>query len=278
MSIPTTAVRPPVSYLFVPGHRPDLIAKSLTSAADAVVVDLEDAVAPADRPAARVAVRAALAAHREAPTAQQFWVRINAPGTADAEADLAAVGDLLTHVRVPKVDDPAQIDWVAARAPHLAATLPAIESATGLLAAPAVAAHPLVARLGLGGVDLANDLGCDGSAAALAYPRSVLVVASRAAGLPGPVNSVYPKLDDPAGLLAHAAAAKAIGFGAQSALTPRQLPAIRQVFGLAAERIAWAREVVDAFRSAEGAACRTASGEFVDLPIAQEAERILATV
>ena len=271
-------MRTPISYLFVPGHRPDLIAKSLRSTADAVVVDLEDAVAPADRPAARVAVRAALAAHQDAPTGQEFWVRINQPGTEDAEADLAAIGDLLTHARVPKVEDPAQIDWVAARAPKLVATLPAIESATGLLAAPAIAAHPLVVRLGLGGVDLANDLGCDGSAAALAYPRSLLVVASRAAGLPGPVNSVYAKLDDPDGLLEHARAARAIGFGAQSALTPRQLPAIQQVFGLAAERIVWAKEVIQAFQAAGGSACRTPSGEFVDLPIAQEAERILAAV
>lgn len=266
----------PISYLFVPGHRPDLIAKARRSSADAVVVDLEDAVAPADRPAARTAVRSVLAGNQ--PTDQQLWVRINAPGSADAEADLAVVGDLLTHARVPKVDDPAQLDWVAARTPRLVATLPAIESAAGLLAAPAIAAHPLVVRLGLGGVDLANDLGCDGSAAALAYPRSVLVVASRAAGLPGPVNSVYAKLDDPDGLLEHARAAKAIGFGAQSALTPRQLPAIRQVFGLAVDRIVWAAEVVKAFREAGGAACRTPSGEFVDLPIAQEAERILSAV
>ena len=266
----------PTSYLFVPGHRPDLIAKSRRSGAGAVVIDLEDAVAPADRPAARLAVRAALTA--EPVAGQQLWVRINAPGSAEAEADLAAVGDLLTHARVPKVNDPAQLDWVAARAPRLTATLPAVESATGLLAAPAVAAHPLVVRLGLGGVDLANDLGCDGSAAALAYPRSVLVVASRAAGLPGPVNSVYAQLDDADGLLAHARAARAIGFGAQSALTPRQLPAIHQVFGLAADRLVWAREVLGAFEAAGGAACRTASGEFVDLPIAQEARRILAAV
>jgi len=268
----------PTSYLFVPGHRADLIAKSRRSSADAVVADLEDAVAPADRPGARAVVREALAAHLAAPTDQQFWVRINQPGSADAEADLASIGDLLTHARVPKVDDPAQIDWVAARAPRLVATLPAIESASGVLAAPSIAAHPLVSRLGLGGVDLANDLGCDGSAAALAYPRSVLVVASRAAGLPGPVNSVYPKLDDPDGLLEHARAARAIGFGAQSALTPRQLPAIQQVFGLAADRIVWAREVLGAFEAAGGSACRTPSGEFVDLPIAQEAERILAAV
>lgn len=271
-------MKTPVSYLFVPGHRPELIAKARRSAADAVVIDLEDAVAPGDRPAARLAAAAALRENADAPTEQQLWVRINAAGTPEAEADLAAIGDLLTHARVPKVDDPAQIDWFAARAPGVVATLPAIESAAGLLNAPAIAAHPLVARLGLGGVDLANDLRCDGSAAALAYPRSVLVVASRAAGLPGPVNSVFARLDDPDGLLEHARAAKAIGFAAQSALTPRQLPAIAQVFGLAADRIGWAKEVVKAFQDAGGAACRTASGEFVDLPIAQEAERILAAV
>ena len=266
--------RIPATYLFVPGHRPELIAKARRSAADAVVIDLEDAVAPEQRPAARAATAAALA-EPASETGQQLWVRINAAGSAEAEADLAALGELLTHARVPKVTDPAQIDWVADRAPRLVATLPAVECAAGLLAAPAVAAHPLVVRLGLGGVDLVGDLGCADTPEALAYPRSVLVVASRAAGLPGPVNSVYTRLDDPEGLVRHARTAKALGFGAQSVLSPRQLEPVRAVFGESAREQAWAREVLAAFAASAGAATRTPSGDFVDLPVADRARRLL---
>ena len=268
----------PATYLFVPGHRPELIAKARRSAADAVVIDLEDAVAPEQRPAARAATAAALAEHAAEPPAsgQQLWVRVNAAGSPEAEADLAAIGELLTHARLPKVTNPAEIDWLVARAPRLVATLPAVESAAGLLAAPSVAAHPLVARLGLGGVDLIGDLGCADTPEALAYPRSVLVVASRAAGLPGPVNSVYTRLDDPDGLVAHARAAKALGFAAQSVLSPRQLGPVQDVFGGSARELVWAREVLAAFDASAGAATCTLSGDFVDLPVAERARRILA--
>jgi citrate lyase subunit beta / citryl-CoA lyase len=275
---PVTIAGPaPSTYLFVPGNRPELIDKARRSAAGAVVVDLEDAVAPEQRPAAREATARALVAHAERPpaTGQQLWVRINAAGSAEAEADLAVLGDLLTHARLPKVTDPAEVDWLAARAPHLVAVLPAVECAAGLLAAPVVAAHPLVVRLGLGGVDLIGDLGCDDTPEALAYPRSVLVVASRAAGLPGPVNSVYTRLDDPEGLVRHARAAKVLGFAAQSVLSPRQLDPVRTVFGGSEREANWAREVLAAFAASDGAATRTASGDFVDLPVAERARRVL---
>ncbi len=268
----------PTTYLFVPGDRPELIAKARRSSADAVVIDLEDAVAADRRALARDAAAQALqeqALQEQAFHHQQLWVRVNAAGSAEADADLAVLGGLLTHVRLPKVEDPAAIDWLAARAPRLVATLPAVESAAGLLAAPAVAAHPLVVRLGLGGVDLTIDLGCNATAEALAYPRSVLVVASRAAGLPGPVNSVYTRLDDTEGLLRHARTAKALGFAAQSVLSPRQLDPVRTVFGDSAREAEWAREVLAAFEASAGAATRTPNGDFVDLPVAEHARRIL---
>ncbi|WP_214365338.1 HpcH/HpaI aldolase/citrate lyase family protein [Pseudonocardia sp. H11422] len=275
---PATTIGPaPATYLFVPGHRPELIAKARRSAADAVVIDLEDAVPPGQRPAARETTAQALREHAGHPpvTGQQLWVRVNAAGGAEAEADLEAVGELLTHARLPKVADAAAIDWLADRAPRLVATLPAIEAAAGLLEAPSIAAHPLVVRLGLGGVDLAADLGCEDTPEALAYPRSVLVVASRAFGLPGPVNSVYTRLDDTKGLIRHAETARALGFAAQSVLSPRQLEPVRTVFGGSEREARWAREVLAAFATSAGAATRTAGGDFVDLPVAQHARRIL---
>ena len=157
------------------------------------------------------------------------------------------------------------------------ATLPAVECAAGLLAAPAVAAHPLVVRLGLGGVDLIGDLGCDDSPEALAYPRSVLVVASRAAGLPGPVNSVYTRLDDPEGLVRHARAAKALGFAAQSVLSPRQLDPVRD--GVRRLRAGGGTGPARCWRPsppATGPRPAPPRGDFVDLPVAERARRILA--
>lgn len=267
------------TLLFVPGDRPALFPKALTSGADAIVLDLEDAVAFDAKPAARGAVgdflRRRITHPGPAPT---VWVRVNAVGSEEGRRDVAALADVLTHVRVPKVETTDQIDALAADLPALVATLPAIESATGLLAAPDVARHPLVVRLGLGGVDLCRDLGCADSAAGLALPRATLVVASRAAGLPGPVNSVWTRLDDTDGLIAHARAAKELGFAGQSLLSPRQLDPVRSVFGVSDDERAWATEVLAAFTAAGQAATRTPSGHFVDLPVAQHARRLLAEV
>lgn len=267
------------TLLFVPGDRPALFAKALTSGVDAIVLDLEDAVSFEAKPAARDAVGAFLRtrAHDEA-AAPHVWVRVNAVGSDEGARDVAALADVLTHVRVPKVETPEQIDALAADLPHLVATLPAIESAAGLLAAPQIARHPLVVRLGLGGVDLCQDLGCADSALGLALPRATLVVASRAAGLPGPVNSVWTRLDDVDGLVAHARAAKELGFAGQSLLSPRQLGPVRSVFGVSDDERAWATEVLAAFTAAGEAATRTPSGHFVDLPVAQRAQRLLAEV
>ena len=107
----------PATYLFVPGHRPELIAKARRSAADAVVIDLEDAVAPDQRPAARAATAAALAEHAAEPPAsgQQLWVRVNAAGSAEAEADLAALGRA-AHARPAAEGDRPGGDRLAGRA------------------------------------------------------------------------------------------------------------------------------------------------------------------
>lgn len=269
------------TLLFVPGDRPALFAKALASGVDAIVLDLEDAVAFDAKPAARDAVGTFLRERTSGAggaAGPQVWVRVNAVGSQEGRRDVTALADVLTHVRVPKVETPDQIDALAADLPALVATLPAIESAAGLLAARQIAQHPLVVRLGLGGVDLCKDLGCADTALGLALPRATLVIASRAAGLPGPVNSVWTRLDDTDGLVAHAQAAKELGFAGQSLLSPRQLGPVRSVFGVSNDERAWATEVLAAFTAAGEAATRTPSGHFVDLPVAQRARRLLAEV
>lgn len=263
----------PRSYLFVPGNRPDLIAKALASRAEAVVIDLEDAVPPDHKDDARSHTSQALTNMQPADQAR-VWVRINAVRTHTAQLDLGAVAGTAVGIRVPKVDSPDDLSWVAARSPN-APLLATIETARGLSQATAIAACPGVARLGLGGLDLIRDLGCSDDPLALLYARSTLVMASRAAGLPGPINSVYPKLNDEPGLIQHARHAASLGFGAQSLLSPRQIEAVHSVFGPDAAETTWATNVLAAFEAAGGQATAGSDGEFIDLPVARRAAAIV---
>ena len=231
---------------------------------------------PAQKAAARRMVAAALAdppaACAPAPPA---WVRVNAARTDLCAADLDAVAADAHGIRIPKAESPEDVAWVAERAPGKP-IICAIESARGLLAAAEIAAAPGVAHLAMGGVDLQQDLATDGSNLATLYARSHLVVCSRAARIGPPIDSVFPRLADDDELRAQAEFARSLGFFGKSAIHPRQLPVLHAVFTPTERELAWAREVVAAFAAADGAALRLPDGEFVDLPVAQRAERLLA--
>jgi citrate lyase subunit beta/citryl-CoA lyase len=207
-------------------------------------------------------------------TDRSAWVRINAVGTDLAAADLEAVTGLAAGIRIPKVESAQDVEWVRDRAPDTP-LICAIESARGILAAQEIASAPGVRHLSLGGIDLRRDLGAtDGNLQTL-YARSHLVVVSRAAGLDPPIDSVYPHLDDEAGLRAQAEFARSLGFLGKSAIHPRQLPVLHDVFTPSAGELAWAQTVLDAFDAAAGDAVKLPDGEFVDLPVAERARRLL---
>jgi citrate lyase subunit beta/citryl-CoA lyase len=256
------------SYLFAPGHNRKLLTRVFDAGADAVMLDLEDAVPPEAKGTARRRVADALAEH-------SAWVRVNAARTALCEADLAAVAGAASGIRIPKVESPDDVAWVAERAPGKP-LICAIESARGVLAAAEIAAAPSVLHLAMGGVDLARDLGATSGNPQTAYVRSHLVVASRAAGIQPPIDSVYAHLDDETGLREQAEFARSLGFFGKSAIHPRQLPVLHQVFTPTAREITWAREVLAAFEAAGGEALQLPSGEFIDLPVADRAHRVLA--
>ena len=265
------------SYLFAPGHNAKLLDRVFTAGADALMLDLEDAVPPAAKDLARRMVAAKLA---DPPAATpsgpvRAWVRVNAARTDLCAADLDAVAADAYGIRIPKAESPEDVAWVADRAPGKP-IICAIESARGLLAAAEIAAAPGVAHLALGGVDLQRDLGTDGSDTAALYGRSHLVVCSRAARIGPPIDSVYPRLADDDGLRAQAELARSLGFFGKSAIHPRQLPVLHAVFTPTEQELAWAREVLAAFEAADGGAAALPDGEFVDLPVARRAERLLA--
>jgi citrate lyase subunit beta/citryl-CoA lyase len=255
------------SYLFAPGHNEKLVAKVFGAGADAVILDLEDAVPPEHKVAARHSVVDALASHTA-------WVRINAAQTPLAAADLDAVADRAYGLRIPKVESVEDVRWVAERAPGKP-LLCAIESARGVANSLAIAAEPAVKHLALGGIDLLRDLGVADGDGPLQYVRSHLVVASRAAGIEAPIDRVYPHLQDPDGLRRQCAVSRSLGFFGKSAIHPAQLPIIHATFSPTEDELQWARDVLDAFDAANGAALRMPDGEFVDLPVAERARQLL---
>jgi citrate lyase subunit beta / citryl-CoA lyase len=258
------------SYLFAPGHSAKLLDRVFTAGADALMLDLEDAVPPQHKAEARRMVAAALA---DPPAPARAWVRVNAARTDMCAADLDAVAGHAYGIRIPKTESPDDVAWVAARAPGLP-IICAIENARGVLAAQEIAAAPGVRHLAMGGVDLQRDLNTSGGNAQTAYVRSHLVVCSRA-GIEPPIDSVFSRLSDDAELRSQAEFARSLGFSGKSAIHPRQLPVLHEVFTPSEREVAWAQEVLEAFDAAGGAALRLPDGEFVDLPVAQRARRVL---
>jgi citrate lyase subunit beta / citryl-CoA lyase len=255
------------SYLFAPGHNEKLLAKVFKAGADAVILDLEDAVPPEDKARARAMTTDVLTEH-------SALVRVNAPSSADCAADIQAVAGHAAGLRIPKCESAADAAWVAERAPGVP-LICAIETARGLLAAERIAAVPGVHHLSIGGIDLQRDLHADPGNLQMLYARSHLVVVSRAIGLAPPIDSVYPYIDDDIGLRAAADFARSLGFFGKSAIHPRQIPILHDVFTPSAEDLDWARTVLDAFEAARGAASRLPSGEFVDRPVADRARGLL---
>lgn len=251
--------RPPRSYLFVPGDRPERFAKAWDSNADAVILDLEDAVAPQDKDAARAAVAAWLSAERP------VWVRINACDTAAFEGDLQLIGRPgLAGLMVPKAEalPPALLAAAtAADCPLLAL----VETARGIALAQEIARTRGVARLAFGSIDFQADLGIESEEGLLPF-RSMLVLASRLAGLPPPVDGVCTALDDAAVLDADSRRSRALGFGGRLCIHPKQVGTVHAAWAPTQAEQAWARRVVEAMDASGGSAVRV-DGRMVDQPV-----------
>jgi citrate lyase subunit beta/citryl-CoA lyase len=255
------------SYLFVPGDRPERIAKARASGADAVVVDLEDAVAPANKAAARAAVAGALDA------AQPVVLRINGADTGwfDDDAKLAAHPGV-SAVMLPKA---GAVEAVAAlRAVAGRPVIALVETAAGMAALPALAASG-IARLAFGSIDFQLDLDIADDDAALLPFRMHLVLASRVAGLPPPVDGVTTALDDAARIDADARRARSLGFGGKLCIHPKQVAIVNAAFSPTAAELQWAQCVVAAAAAADGAAVAV-DGKMVDAPVLARARRLLA--
>jgi len=260
------------SYLFVPGDRPDRYGKALAAGADAVIIDLEDAVAAEAKAGARASLLAW--AHADRGAAGSVYVRINGAGTPDFVADLAAVRDAaIAGVVLSKVEEARQVASVRALIPA-ARVIALIESARGIDAVDAVCAAPGVERLGFGALDYANDLGLEGDPEpGLAYAESRMAVASRVAGIAAPIAGVTTALDDAERLQRDLARSRGLGFGAKLCIHPRQVAIVNAAFRPSAAEVDWARRVEAAVASGAGAV--QVDGRMVDRPVILRARDIL---
>lgn len=284
---------PARSWLYAPGNNSKLLERVFTAGPDCVILDLEDSVPLPEKERARVLVGETIDAHRDTPGPLLF-TRINDPASGLAEDDIrVVVRPGLAGLRVPKVEDATSVrrvaEWVARAEADQGIPAGAIRLVLGLETAAGVwraadiaAAHPRVVALNLGVADYTRDLNLrlesdDGRE--LLYAKSHLVLASRVAGIAPPVDSVYTKIDDLEGLERETRGSRALGMFGKGAIHPRQIEIINRIFTPSEKDIAQAREIVDAARDAAArgsGAIKLPNGDFVDKPIVERAEAVLA--
>lgn len=264
-----------ITYLFVPGSRLERFAKALASGADRVILDLEDAVSPADKAKARAAIAdwvGTLAAAERA----RLLVRINdAASPWHADDVLWLQPSSILHIMLSKCEHPAQIANVLSGLPVGATVVPLIETARGVLNAVAIAQAANVERLAFGSLDFMLDLDLPGPGFALDSAATAVALASRAAGLPAPVAGVTPELDADQ-VRTDLSHARALGFGAKMCIHPTQVAVVREAFQPDAQSLAWAQRVIQQWQAGNGAGAIQVDGKMVDKPVLLRAERILA--
>ncbi|WP_405580995.1 HpcH/HpaI aldolase/citrate lyase family protein [Streptomyces sp. NBC_01092] len=268
----------PLTWLYAPGDRPHVVVRALSSGADIVIVDLEDAVAPDRKDYARAAT-ADLLSTPDHPVPVQ--VRVNPLDTPPGVRDLAALAALpgLAALRLPKVTSAEQIIHLAQTTPPSApGTTPLhalLESALGIERAHAIAsAHPALRGISLGEADLRTDLGVRGDAG-LDWSRSRVIVAARAAGLPPPSQSIHPDIRDLEGLAASCAHGRTLGFLGRAAIHPRQLPVIERAYLPTEAELEHAETIIKAATTDQGAQALQ-DGTFIDAAVVAAARRTLS--
>lgn len=256
------------SFLFVPGARSERFEKALASGAHDIILDLEDAVAPAAKAQAREAVATWLTG------GQRVLVRINAAQTSWFADDLRMLEAAPNAgVMLPKAD--------AAALEHVATVLPGrrlvalLETVGGYMELPRLAAAPGLERIAFGSVDFAVESGIADQGEALTAVRTQIVLASCHAGLLAPVDGVCLDYNDELQIRADALRSRALGFGGKLCIHPRQVKVANVAFSPSQEELSWAARVVAAFEQSAGAATAV-DGKMIDKPVIDRALQILA--
>jgi citrate lyase subunit beta/citryl-CoA lyase len=265
------------AFLFVPANRPDRFAKSLATRADAVIVDLEDAVPLSEKAAARDAIRRDLTPWLE-QCPQRLVLRINACGTPFWDDDLRLVEELgIRHLMLPKTESVEQLSSVTSALSFTPVLIPMIESAKGVDQLKAIAAHPNTLRLSLGNIDLQLSLGlqCGPDELELLPVRHQILLASRLAEIAAPIDGVTVQIESQAQLSADILRAKRLGFRAKLCIHPKQVDGVIEGFQPSAQEVEYAQAVVAADKAAKGGVVQL-NGKMVDRPVVMLAQSVLA--
>jgi citrate lyase subunit beta/citryl-CoA lyase len=276
------------SLLFVPGNRPDMLEKALGLSPDALVPDLEDSVPPAEKSNARDIVASFLP--RLARSGVAVMPRVNPASTGLLEDDLKAlVGHDIFGITVGKIGDAAQLQHVAGQVERLEAEaglekglvrlVPWIETAAAVINAYEIcAASPRVVAVAFGAEDFTNDMGIERTedAAEIVYPRQVIGVAARAAGVLA-LDTPYVAYRDADGLKRDAGVARGLGFRGKFAIHPSQIGPINEAFAPTEAELEYARRVVSAFKEASesGSGATSLDGKMIDIPVVRRARGLL---
>jgi citrate lyase subunit beta/citryl-CoA lyase len=270
------------SLLFSPGDQPDLMRKAVDSGADVIVYDLEDAVVPDEKPAARQAVNDVLTDDSFDPDCE-VCVRVNPAGIA-ADDDLDAVLDgdpRIDSVMLPKTAAASDVETLASLFGEHGVELPVIallESAAGVLHAESIATADATDAVAFGAEDLAADLGATRTdeGTEVLYAREHVVLAASAAGVDA-IDTIHGDFEDEAGLRDQTELAIELGYDGKMAIHPAQVPVINETFTPAPDQVEWAERVLEARDEAadEGRGVFRVDDEMIDAPLIAQAERIL---
>jgi citrate lyase subunit beta/citryl-CoA lyase len=272
-------MRTVLTWLYVPGDRPDRFDKACTSGTDVVVIDWEDAVLGRNKQTARTQTVDWLSTHEHNVAVE---IRINAVGSAEYQLDVAALRDCpgVSSVRLPKVESSAQVMTAAADLPESISLVCLLESALGVEEAFSIARSPRAMRIGLGEADLRADLGVRGEGQ-LEWCRARVVVAARAAGLEPPAMSGSTSSDDLDGLADSCRQGRDAGMLGRAAIHPRQLDVIRRCFRPDADELAAARatlaDMSDAVADGSGVFVDR-NGRMIDAAVVRSAQRTVGLV
>ena len=268
-----------ISYLFVPGNRPERFPKAVGAGPDAIILDLEDAVHPQSKAAARVAI-GSWQEGAETVSCERY-IRLNSISSALFRQDLSWLCNMRHPQRcdgifLPKAECPEALARVVE---HLLEWQPGlkiiaiIETAKGLQQVESIAAVTGVARLAFGSLDFSLDIDCSQTPEAFLFARNRIVLASRTADLPAPIDGVTPAISDLAVVTKDSHYARSLGFGAKLCIHPAQLRPVQRAFLPDSRQLAWAGRVMRAVAS--GSHAVQVDGEMVDLPLIEHAQRLL---
>ncbi|MFN3355725.1 MAG: HpcH/HpaI aldolase/citrate lyase family protein [Pseudomonas sp.] len=272
-------IRHAISYLFVPGNRPERFSKAVEAGPDAIILDLEDAVHPDSKAAARAAIWAWQEATPSA--ACERYIRLNSASSSLFRQDLTWLSDMRYPERcngifLPKAECPEALTRVVERLlqwqPELK-IVAIIETAKGLQQVESIASIQGLARLAFGSLDFSLDINCSQTPEAFLFARNRIVLASRTADLPSPIDGVTPAISDLATVVKDSHYARSLGFGAKLCIHPSQLVSVQRAFLPDSRQLAWAERVMSAV--ATGSHAVQVDGEMVDLPLIEHAQRLL---